>query len=137
MEDVSRVVNCQPPHYCIGEQAIVAAGGIEGIKKLVTAFYHNMDTLIEAEPMREIQKGDRGTYIDNLINLFFVWIGGRKSIIQQGYEHMTVFYVAITREQKTAWLFCLQQALDEQDYEELYKRFVMVQLSIYAEMCCQ
>lgn len=138
MEDVSRVVCTQPTHYEVGEKALSAAGGEEGIKRLITAFYHFMDTLPEAEPIRSLQRGARGRYIDNFMNLFLVWIGGRDpNQATLGEKHTVVFSAAITQKQKQAWLLCLRRALDEQHYENLYKRFVMVQFSIYAEMCCQ
>jgi hemoglobin len=138
MDDISRVITSDPIRYEVGEFALQSGGGEEGVKRLVTAFYHYMDTIPEADPIRLLQKGSRGRYMDNLTNLFLVWIGGRdpndNRISQKG---TTVFSVAITQRQKNAWLCCLQKALDEQNYPELYKRFIMVQFSIYAEMCCQ
>ncbi|AJR08168.1 globin [Photobacterium gaetbulicola] len=126
------------PDYTVGENAFRAAGGEEGIRALVESFYHHMDSWPQARTVRQMHDDDLSESIDKLTTFLVGWFGGparyeeKFGMLNLPGAHR---HLAIGVAEKDMWLQCMQKALDDQDYDELFKRHVMVQLSFPAEMC--
>ncbi|WP_114416682.1 group II truncated hemoglobin [Marinospirillum perlucidum] len=114
-----------------------AAGGEEGIRKLCRAFYQAMESLPEAAGIRAMHKEDLSESEDKLSWFLFGWLGGPKRyqdkygsiVIPQAHAHLD-----IGPQERDAWLACMQQALDQQDYTEEFKAYVMQSLWMPAEL---
>ena len=126
------------PDYTVAGVAFEAAGGEEGVRALVESFYRNMDTLPQAKKVREMHSDDLSESIDKLTTFLIGWLGG-PALYEEKFGMMNLpgahRHLAIGVAEKEVWLHCMQKALDEQGYDELFKRHVMVQLSFPAEMC--
>lgn len=137
-EDISAVVKTTAPVYGVGDSTFRAAGGEEGIKQLVDAFYDYMDTLPEAVTIRAMHADDLTESREKLTTFLTGWMGGPSRYAEK-YGSMNIpgahRHLAIGIAEKEAWLLCMQKALDKQGYDEVFKRYVMVQLSFPAEMC--
>jgi len=137
-EDISTVTKPTAPVYGVGDSTLKAAGGETGVKNLVDRFYDYMDTLPEAETIRAMHAEDLTESREKLTTFLIGWMGGPSHYAEKygsinipgAHRHLSI---GIT--EKEAWLLCMQKALDEQDYDEVFKRYVMVQLSFPAEMC--
>lgn len=137
-EDISAVTKPTAPVYGVGDSTLQAAGGEAGVKKLVDAFYDYMDTLPEAETIRAMHADDLTESREKLTTFLTGWMGGPSRYAEK-YGSMNIpgahSHLAIGIAEKEAWLLCMQKALDDQGYDEVFKRYVMVQLSFPAEMC--
>lgn len=113
-----------------------AAGGIEGITKLVDEFYVNMDTLPEAETIRSMHPPDLTESRKKLTYFLSGWLGGPR-LFQQHYGPISIpgahKRFPIGYEERDAWLLCMQRALAVQPYSNELKDYLLAALSIPAE----
>lgn len=113
-----------------------AAGGIEGITKLVDQFYLNMDTLPEADTIRKMHPEDLTESRKKLTYFLCGWLGGPR-LFQQHYGPISIpgahKRFPIGYEERDAWLFCMQRAIALQPFSEAFKEYLMAALSIPAE----
>ncbi|WP_305460673.1 group II truncated hemoglobin [Photobacterium leiognathi] len=137
-DEISGVKKTQAPVYGLGDSTLQAAGGEQGVKKLVDAFYYYMDTIPVAAKVRAMHNPDLSESKAKLTTFLIGWMGG-PSRYAELYGSINIpgahSHLDIGLEEKNAWLLCMQKALDDQPYEETFKRYVMVQLSFPAEMC--
>lgn len=137
-QQVSEEIKPTAPVYGVGDSTLRAAGGESGVRALVDAFYDYMDTLPEAAGIRAMHDADLSESRDKLTTFLIGWMGGPSNYAEK-YGSINIpgahRHLAIGLAEKEAWLLCMQKALDDQDYEEVFKRYVMVQLSFPAEMC--
>lgn len=122
----------------MGDNTFIAVGGEEGIRQLVDNFYSHMDTLPEARTIRAMHAEDLTESKAKLTAFLTGWMGGPDRYTEQ-YGMMNLpgahRHLGIGIAEKEVWLLCMQKALDDQNYHELLKRHIMVQLSFPAEMC--
>ncbi|CEO39612.1 globin [Photobacterium kishitanii] len=137
-DDLSGVKKRNVPVFGQGNSTLVAAGGEAGVQQLVTDFYHYIDSLPEAATIRAMHSDDLSESRQKLATFLIGWMGGEDRYVER-YGRMNLAgahrHMAIGQDEKQAWLMCMQKALDAQPYDELLKRFIMVQLSFPAEMC--
>jgi hemoglobin len=113
-----------------------AAGEQAGIKKLVDEFYHQMETLKQGQHIRAMHKEDLDTIKDKLSLFLMGWLGGPK---EYGPKYggisipMVHKHLIIGEEERDAWLFCMNEALIHQDYEDDFKQYLIEQLARPAE----
>ncbi len=122
--------------YGVGDNSFQAAGGEVGIRKLVDEFYHQMETLPEAQHIRSLHKADLETIKDKLSLFLMGWLGGPKYFGEKyGSISIPMFhqYLDIKEAERDAWLLCMQEALKDQDYAEEFKEYLIDQLGIPAE----
>lgn len=113
-----------------------AAGGLEGVKKLVNCFYDLMEQLPEAKTIRNMHPEDLTISRDKLVYFLCGWLGGPREYskkygpisIPQVHRHLN-----IGEQERDAWLFCMQQAIAQQPYTESFKTYLLHQLFIPAE----
>ena len=121
--------------YGVGDKSFQAAGGEIGIRKLVDAFYHQMEILPEAQHIRSLHKADLDTIKDKLSVFLMGWLA--REITQRNIGSISIpgfhQYLDIKEAERDAWLLCMQEALKDQDYDEDFKEYLIFQLGIPAE----
>ncbi len=109
-----------------------AAGEEKGIRKLVDDFYHEMETQAKAQHIRSMHKDSLDVIKDKLALFLMGWLGGPRKYGEK-YGGISIpmvhKHLVINEEERDAWLFCMQQALKYQDYDEDFKEYLLVQLS--------
>lgn len=112
------------------------AGELAGITRLVDEFYINMDTLPEAETIRNMHPRDLTESRKKLTYFLCGWLGGPK-LFQQHYGPISIpgFHkkFPIGYEERDAWLLCMQRAIAVQPYSGRFKDYLLAALSIPAE----
>lgn len=113
-----------------------AAGGLDGITKLVDEFYANMERLPEAQGIRAMHPADLTESRRKLTYFLSGWLGGPK-LFQQHYGPISIpgahKRFPIGYEERDAWLLCMQRALAAQPYSSELKDYLLAALSIPAE----
>ncbi|MBX3303842.1 MAG: group II truncated hemoglobin [Nitrospira sp.] len=113
-----------------------AAGGLEGITRLVDEFYLNMDTLPEAKIIRGMHPPDLTESRRKLIYFLSGWLGGPR-LFQQHYDPISIpgahKRFPIGYEERDAWLLCMQRAIATQPYSDQFKDYLLTALNIPAE----
>lgn len=125
-------------NYGEGDASFQAAGGLEGLRKLVDRFYRAMDELPEAKTIRAMHPEDLTVARDKLTLFLSGWLGGERLfakkygpiIIPRTHAHLD-----IDEPERDAWLACMRVAVDEQDYAPAFKKYLLEQLFVPAERC--
>jgi hemoglobin len=122
--------------YGQGEASFNAAGGFEGIKKLVDAFYDAMETLPQAHTIRGMHNPDLTESRDKLTRFLTGWLGGPK-LFSEKYGSIRIpvahRHLAIGPAERDAWLACMQIAVNSQPYDQPFREYLMTQLYVPAE----
>lgn len=124
------------PRYGEGDASFRAAGGEEGIRALVEAFYEQMDSRPEARTIRAMHPDDLSESIDKLARFLCGWLGGPKRYAEKygairlpsAHEHL-----AIAERERDAWLLCMREALKTVPYAPAFKQYLLGQLAVPAE----
>ena len=131
-------MNQEKQVFGVADASYQAAGGIDGIQKLVNCFYDLMDSVPESAGIRALHKQDLGEARQRLAWFLSGWLGGPK-LYQQHVGSISIpgfhRHFDIGSSEKNAWLDCMRRAIDEQDYSEEFKHYLLYQLSIPAERC--
>jgi hemoglobin len=113
-----------------------AAGELAGITKLVDDFYVNMDTLPEAETIRNMHPEDLAESRKKLTYFLCGWLGGPK-LFSEHYGPISIpgFHkqFPIGSEERDAWLLCMQRAIAVQPFDDSFKEYLLAALSVPAE----
>ena len=120
----------------VGITPYQAAGELEGITNLVDEFYVNMDTLPEAETIRNMHPPDLTESRKKLTYFLCGWLGGPR-LFQQHYGPISIpgahKRFTIGYEERDAWLLCMQRALAVQPFSDQLKDYLLAALSVPAE----
>lgn len=122
--------------YGQGGATFQAAGGVEGIQRLVEQFYAIMDTRDYAREIRQMHPEDLTQSIDKLARFLCGWMGGPKRYQEKyGAIHIPRAHaVFVIHEQHAkAWLRCMAEALEELAYPEAFKSYLLQQLAVPAQ----
>lgn len=123
-------------NYGVMDASFQAAGKEEGIRKLVDQFYYQMETLKQGKHIREMHKDDLVTIKDKLSIFLIGWLGGPRNYAKK-YGQMSIpmvhKHLVIGEEERDAWLFCMNEALKHQDYDEDFKLYLIRELARPAE----
>lgn len=114
-----------------------AAGKEQGIRKLVDEFYHQMETLKRGHHIREMHKDDLLVIKDKLSVFLMGWLGGPRNyakIYGQMSIPMVHKHLVIGEEERDSWLFCMNEALKHQDYDDNFKQYLIRELARPAEV---
>jgi hemoglobin len=99
-------------------------GGEQGIRQLVNRFYDLMDELPEAWELRKIHQQDLQDARDKLFKFLSGWLGG-PGLYEAEYGHPRLrarhMPFPVDTQMRDQWLMCINQALDEQVSDELFK----------------
>lgn len=132
----SQANRSEPLQYGVGDATYRAAGGYDGITRLVNRFYDNMDTLPEAASLRAMHAEDLSESRQKLIYFLSGWMGGPK-LYAQHYGSISIpvahSHLPIDSAGKDSWLHCMDVSLRELDYPADFRDYLMQQLSRPAE----
>lgn len=125
--------------YGQGDHSFQTAGGVDGIRQLVTEFYHQMDTLSEASHIRSMHPKDQEISIDKLALFLSGWMGG-PALYDEKYGRISIpgahYQIDIGIAERDAWLLCMEKALQLQaDYPQDFREYLLKQLSFPANLC--
>ena len=126
----------EPATYGSRDASYRAAGGSEGIRRLVTRFYEHMDTLPEARELRAMHAVDLDDVREKLVVFLIAWLGGPNEYRARfGPISIPGFHArfAIDRAERDSWLLCMARAVDEQPWAESFKTYFMEAISVPAE----
>lgn len=122
--------------YGVGASSYQAAGELAGLQSLVAAFYRNMDRLPEAKKIRAMHSDDLSESRQKLAYFLSGWLGGPR-IYAEHYGGISIpgvhRHLDIGPAERDAWLLCMARAIDEQNYDETFKHYLLEQLKIPAE----
>jgi hemoglobin len=113
-------------------------GGDAGVMRLVTRFYHHMDTLPEAGPIRAMHADDLTPMIDKLGVFLIGWMGGPENYRERfGRVVIPAAHEAfdIGPDERDQWLLCMRTALAETDADVEFSELLMDAFARMAEMC--
>jgi len=113
-----------------------AAGQFPGIEKLVHRFYDLMETLPEAQKIRDIHPKDLTTSREKLTHFLCLWMGGPEvyrdkfgpTNIPRAHAHLKIGIA-----ERDAWLLCMKKAAADQAYPKQFQTYLLAQLSVPAE----
>ena len=129
-------INLQKHNFGAGDASFQAAGGEAGVTDLVTRFYRVMDTAPEAAHIRAMHPKDITVTADKLALFLCGWLGGPQ-LFGPKYGSISIpgvhQHLVIHEEQRDAWLFCMERALEEVDYADDFKQYLLKALSVPAE----
>lgn len=124
------------PAYGTGDTSFQAAGGVEGITRLVDDFYHFMDTLPAARTIRDMHPAELTETRRKLTYFLCGWLGGPR-LFGQHYGPINIPGVhrpyPIGEAERDAWLLCMQHAIAQQPYADDFKTYLLTQLRVPAE----
>ncbi|MFT5709089.1 MAG: hemoglobin [Oceanospirillaceae bacterium] len=124
--------------YGVQNGSFLAAGGEEGLFSLATDFYHQMETLPQAQLIRSMHPDDLTQSIDKLASFLSGWLGGPK-LYREKYGSISIprahQHLKISVKEQDAWLLCMHQALQNTDYPEDFKQYLLKQLAVPASRC--
>ena len=132
-----RVTNSKDPVlYGMGDATYQAVGGHAGLVKLVDDFYDAMETLPEAQHIRQMHRQDLTESRDKLVYFLSGWMNGPQ-IYAEKYGGINIpmahAHIKVGEAERDAWLQCMQVALDKNDYPQDFKTYLMQQLYRPAE----
>lgn len=113
-----------------------AAGEEAGVRKLVGEFYHQMETLERGHHIRAMHKEDLHIIKDKLSLFLIGWLGGPRKYSEKYGEisiPMVHQHLQIGEEERDAWLYCMNEALKQQNYSLDFKQYLIEQLAFPAE----
>lgn len=124
------------PLYGFSDTTFQAAGGIEGIRRLVDDFYQEMDTQTNAQVIRNMHKPDLTQSKDKLTLFLCGWMGGPR-LYNEKYGSINIprdhAHLPIGEAERDAWLSCMESALAKQNYSPELSTYLLNQLRIPAE----
>jgi hemoglobin len=122
--------------YGEGDASFRAAGGEEGIRRLVDRFYDLMEERPDAAGIRRMHPGDLEGSRDKLARFLCGWLGGPKRYAEKyGPIRLPKAHVRfpIGRAEARAWLDCMEAALLDQPMAEDFKAYLIRELSVPAD----
>jgi len=123
-------------NYGTLDASFKAAGEETGVRKLVDEFYHQMETQEKGHHIRAMHKEDLVIIKDKLSLFLIGWLGGPKNYGEK-YGGISIpmvhQHLVIGEEERDAWLFCMTEALKQQDYTAEFKKYLIEQLAFPAE----
>lgn len=123
------------PPFGTGDSSFQAAGGIDGIRQLVEAFYEAMDEPGEAALVRQMYPADLAPAKDKLASFLCGWLGGPRLYAERfGSINIPQFHRAwsIGSAESEAWLACMAKAIARQGYPQFFADYLLLQLRVPA-----
>ena len=129
-------MNDSLPLYGNGNATYEAAGGLDGITRLVDRFYDLMDSLPEAKALRDMHPRNLAGSRKKLVFFLSGWMGGPK-LFAEHYGSISLpvahAHLPIDHAGKDSWLHCMELALQQLDYPESFRRYLLGKLATPAE----
>ena len=126
--------------YGVGDASYRAAGGLEGLRRLVDDFYRYMDELPQAAEVRAMHSESLALARDKLACFLSGWLGGPK-LFGEKYGPIAIpsFHAQwpISGEHAEAWLTCMARAIADQGYAPDFADYLLTQLRVPAQRIVQ
>lgn len=126
----------QRPVYGKGDASFQAAGGEQGVFRLVNEFYRQMTILPEARGIRAMHSEDLSSSIDKLACFLCGWLGGPK-LYREKYGEIRIpvahRHLDIGPAERDAWLLCMEKAIERQPFPADFKSYLLRELFVPAE----
>lgn len=123
--------------YGIGDNSFQAAGGETGIRKLVDRFFQRMGNDPRFKTIYDMHPEDIDVSNDKLARFLCGWLGGPK-LFREKYGPISIptahQHLPITEDERDQWLTCMKESIDEQDFSQDFKEYLIQQLNIPAEV---
>ncbi|WAC46679.1 group II truncated hemoglobin [Pseudomonas sp. SL4(2022)] len=126
--------------YGVGDASYQAAGGIEGLRRLVTDFYRLMDERPEAHALRQLHGESLTLASDKLACFLSGWLGGPRLFSERyGSIAIPAFHAQwpISEQLSQSWLDCMAQAIALQPYAPEFAEYLLAQLRVPAQRIVQ
>ena len=128
------------PPYGVGDASYQAAGGIDGLQRLVADFYRIMDQSPAYAELRAMHPEDLSVARDKLACFLSGWLGGPK-LFREKYGPIAIpaFHAQwpIDEHGSRAWLDCMAEAIACQDFAPEFAEYLLRQLHVPAERIVQ
>jgi hemoglobin len=127
-------INTQPA-FGTGDASFQAAGGSDGIRRLVEDFYAIMDSEPEAAAIRRMHAQDLNQAREKLTVFLCGWLGGPRQYAERfGPISIPQFHSRwpIGEAESEAWLGCMAQAITRQNYSPEFADYLLTQLRVPA-----
>ena len=125
-----------PVKFGVNDSSFQAAGGVEGIYKLVDEFYRIMDEAPEASIIRKMHPADLSSSRDKLARFLCGWLGGPR-LYAEKYGPISIpnvhAHLGIGEAERDAWLACMEKAVARQPFSPEFAAYLMKQLRIPAQ----
>jgi hemoglobin len=122
--------------YGTGDASYQAAGGKEGLARLVDAFYDVMDTAPLARTIRAMHTADLSLSREKLKVFLSAWLGGPNEY-RARFGPISIpgvhAHLEIAEPERDAWLHCMQRAVDDQPWAPDFKAYFMRAIAVPAE----
>lgn len=126
--------------YGVGDASYRAAGGIDGLRRLVDDFYRCMDELPQAAEVRAMHPQSLELARDKLACFLSGWLGGPRLFAEKyGAIGIPSFHAQwpIGPVQAEAWLACMAAAIAQQGYATDFADYLLAQLRVPAQRIVQ
>lgn len=123
------------PTYGVGDASYQAAGGIDGLHRLVDDFYDLMEQRPEAAAIRAMHPQDLAASRDKLACFLSGWLGGPRLFSERyGPIAIPAFHAqwSIDEVHSQAWLDCMAGAIARQPYAPDFAEYLLTQLHVPA-----
>ena len=125
-----------PGPYGVADASYRAAGERDGIARVVERFYDLMDELPVARTIRAMHPADLALSREKLEVFLCAWLGGPNEY-RARFGPISIpgvhAHFPIDEAERDAWLTCMAQAVEEQPWDEDFKRYYMRAISVPAE----
>lgn len=129
-----------PPAYGVGDASYRAAGGIDGLRRLVDDFYRLMDEQPEAADLRRLHGESLQLARDKLSCFLSGWLGGPRLFSEKyGAIAIPAFHAQWPIDERLSeiWLNCMAQAVALQPYPADFADYLLSQLRVPAQRIVQ
>ncbi|MGX5219700.1 group II truncated hemoglobin [Pseudomonas sp. S9] len=126
--------------YGNADASYQAAGGIEGIRRLVDDFYLLLDSEPQAGEVRAMHPASLDMARDKLACFLSGWLGGPRLYSEKyGSISIPAFHAKwpIDQAHSEAWLHCMKLAIERQGYPAPFAEYLLRQLRVPAERVVQ
>lgn len=128
------------PAYGTGDASYQAAGGIDGMRRLVDDFYRVMDERPEAASVRRMHPDNLEGSRDKLASFLSGWLGGPRLYSERyGSIAIPAFHAQwpIDQAHANVWLTCMAEAIALQPWAPDFADYLLRQLRVPAERIVQ
>lgn len=124
------------PNYGEGDSTYQALGALNGITQLVDRFYDLMDQKQDARELRDMHPNNLSQSRKKLVYFLSGWTGGPE-IYSEAFGNTSLPQAHarfnVTESSMKAWLACMDQALEELDYPDTLRHYLIEKLSVPAQ----
>ncbi|NQD96142.1 group II truncated hemoglobin [Pseudomonas sp. CrR25] len=130
----------EQPVYGVADASYQAAGGLDGLRRLVDDFYRLMDQLPELADLRRLHAVSLESPRDKLTCFLSGWLGGPK-LFSEKYGAIAIpsFHAQWPIDERLSelWLSCMAQAIALQPFAADFADYLLAQLRVPAQRIVQ